>query len=151
MVQGWLEGCWETNCEEMKRLRSIVAARLEPKSRREMEDAAIIAYTASLVSTERSHVPSVDRATLIKFTVQRKIPRGAVAQQYRFFQCILVSTYRDECNCFNLLVSTDAPPPYGTIPYRATASANWLPQLLSHGVHWASVASSSPPPKSALD
>ena len=37
----------ETNCGEMIRLRSIVASRLEPKSRREMEDAARIAYTAS--------------------------------------------------------------------------------------------------------
>ena len=61
-----MKGCWETNCEEMKRLRSIVAARLEPKSRREMEDAAMIAYTASLVSTERSHVPCVDRGHLDK-------------------------------------------------------------------------------------
>ena len=151
MVQGWLKGCWETNCEEMKRLRSIVAARLEPKSRREMEDAAIIAYTASLVSTERSHVPSVDRATLIKFTVQRKIPKGAVAQQYRFFQCILVSTYRDECTCFNRLVSTGVPPPYGTIPYRASASTDWFPQMLNHGTHWVTAVSSSPPPKSARD
>ena len=37
------------------RLRSIVASRLETKSRREMEDAAIYAYTASLVSSERVH------------------------------------------------------------------------------------------------
>ena len=141
----------ETNCGEMIRLRSIVASRLEPKSRREMEDAAIIAYTASLVSTERSHIPSVDRATLIKFTVQRKIPKGAVAQQYRFFQCILVSTNRDECACFNRLVSTGVPPPYGTIPYRASASTDWFPQMLGHGIHWATAVSSSPPPKSALD
>ena len=151
MVQGWLKGCWETNCEEMKRLRSIVAARLEPKSRREMEDAAMIAYTASLVSTERSHIPCVDRATLTKFAVQRKIPKGAVAQQYRFSQCILVSTYRDECTCFNRLVSTSASPPYGNLPYRASASTNWFPQILGHGIHWATAVSSSPPPKSALD
>ena len=104
----------ETNCGEMIRLRSIVASRLEPKSRREMEDAAITAYTASLVSTERSHIPCVERATLIKVLVQRKIPTGAVAQQYRFLRRILVSTYRDWCNCFNQLVSTDSPPLSGT-------------------------------------
>ena len=60
----------DTNCGEI-RLRSIVASRLEPMSRREMEDATIYAYTASLVSTERSHIPCVDRATVIKFVVQR--------------------------------------------------------------------------------
>ena len=43
-----LEG---TDCGK-GRLRSIVALRLEPRSRREMEDATIYAYTASLVSTE---------------------------------------------------------------------------------------------------
>ena len=54
------------------RLRSIVASRLEPKSRREMEDAAIYAYTASLVSTERSHIPLVlIGATFINLVAQR--------------------------------------------------------------------------------
>ena len=54
------------------RLRSIVASRLEPKSRREMEDAAIYAYTASLVSTERSHNPFVlIGATFINLVAQR--------------------------------------------------------------------------------
>ena len=62
----------ETNCGEMIRLRSIVASRLEPKSRREMEDATIYAYTASLVSTERSHIPLVlIGATFINLVAQR--------------------------------------------------------------------------------
>ena len=108
MVQGWLKGCWETNCEEMKRLRSIVAARLEPKSRREMEDAAIIAYTASLVSTERSHVPSVDRATLIKVTVQRKIPKA-----------LLLSSTGSSSASWSRPIETSAP-----------ASTDWFPQVL---------------------
>ena len=46
-----LEG---TDCGK-GRLRSIVALRLEPRSRREMEDATTYAYTASLVSSERVH------------------------------------------------------------------------------------------------
>ena len=61
------------------------------------------------------------------------------------------STYRDGCSCFNLLVSTGASPPYGTIPYRASASTDWFPQMLGHGIHWVTAVSSSPPPKSALD
>ena len=62
----------ETNCGEMIRLRSIVASRLEPKSRREMEDAARYAYNASLVSTERSHNPLVlIGATFINLVAQR--------------------------------------------------------------------------------
>ena len=61
----------DTNCGE-SRLRSIVASRLEPRSRREMEDAPIYAYTASLVSAERSHIPLVlIGATFINLVVQR--------------------------------------------------------------------------------
>ena len=151
MVKGWLEGCWETNCEEMIRLRSIVASRLEPKSRREMEDAAIIAYTASLVSTERSHVPSVDRATLIKVTVQRKIPKAL----------LLSSTGSSSASWSrpietSALASTDWFPPAlhlrtGPFLYRASASTDWFPQTINHGSHWGTAVSSSPPPKSALD
>ena len=44
----------DTDCGK-GRLRSIVALRLEPRSRREMGDATIYAYTASLVSSERVH------------------------------------------------------------------------------------------------
>ena len=51
-MAGWL--LVGTDCGKSK-LRSIVALRLEPKSRREMEDATTYGYTASLVSSERVH------------------------------------------------------------------------------------------------
>ena len=116
----------------MKRLRSIVAARLEPKSRREMEDAAMIAYTASLVSTERSHVPCVDRGHLDKIHCATENPykrccsgvqvlpahlgldlsrRVQLLQRTGFHRCF--TSIRDHslpCICFGQQASTDARP-----------------------------------------
>ena len=127
-----MEGCWETTCDKMIRLRSIVASRLEPKSRREMEDAAITAYTASLVSTERSHIPCVERGHLDKSLGATENPYRRCCSAVQVLQAHLgldlsrlvqllqptgfhrcFTSIRDHslpCNCFGQRASTVAEP-----------------------------------------